>query len=57
VKVPHVVVDKTNVAAYQKAWEKPETGLRAFYNAQIEATRDHLPATLPDPDLYTHPTQ
>jgi ribose transport system substrate-binding protein len=57
VKVPHVVVDKTNIAAYQKAWEKPETGLRAFYNTQIEATRDHLPATLPDPDLYTHPTQ
>jgi len=57
VKVPHVVVDKTNIAAYQKAWEKPETGLRAFYNTQIEATRDHLPATLPDPDLYTHPAQ
>jgi len=57
VKVPHVVVDKTNIAAYQKAWEKPESGLRAFYSAQIEATRDHLPATLPDPDLYTHPTQ
>ena len=31
VKVPHVTVDKTNIAAYQKAWEKPETGLRAFY--------------------------
>jgi hypothetical protein len=44
-----VVVDKTNIAAYQKAWEKPESGLRAFYNTQIEATRDHLPATLPDP--------
>jgi ABC-type sugar transport system substrate-binding protein len=57
VKVPHVVVDKTNIAAYQKAWEKPESGLRAFYNTQIEATRDHLPATLPDPDLYTHPAQ
>jgi ribose transport system substrate-binding protein len=57
VKVPHVVVDKSNIAAYQKAWEKPESGLRAFYNAQIEATRDHLPATLPDPDLYTHPAQ
>ena len=57
VKVPHLVVDKSNIAAYQKAWEKPEVGLRAFYNAQIEATRDHLPATLPDPDLYTHPAQ
>jgi ribose transport system substrate-binding protein len=57
VKVPHVVVDKANIAAYQKAWEKPETGLRAFYKEQIEATRDHLPATLPDPDLYTHPAQ
>ena len=55
VKVPHVVVDKTNIAAYQKAWEKPETGLRAFYNTQIEATRDHLPATLPDPRLV-HPS-
>ena len=57
VKVPHVTVDKSNIAAYQKAWEKPETGLRAFYSAQIEATRDNLPATLPDPDLYTHPAQ
>ena len=57
VKVPHVVVDKANIAAYQKAWEKPEAGLRAFYKEQIEATRDHLPATLPDPDLYTHPAQ
>jgi ribose transport system substrate-binding protein len=57
VKVPHVTIDKSNVAAYQKAWEKPETGLRAFYGAQIEATRDHLPANLPDPDLYTHPVQ
>ena len=57
VKVPHVTVDKANIAAYQKAWEKPETGLRSFYSAQIEATRDHLPATLADPDLYTHPKQ
>jgi ribose transport system substrate-binding protein len=57
VKVPHVTVDKSNIAAYQQAWEKPETGLRAFYSTQIEATRDHLPATLPDPDLYTHPAQ
>jgi len=57
VKVPHVTVDKSNIAAYQKAWEKPETGFRAFYSEQIEATRDHLPATLPDPELYTHPAQ
>jgi ribose transport system substrate-binding protein len=57
VKVPHVTVDKSNIAAYQKAWEKPETGLRAFYGKEIEATRDHLPPTLPDPDLYTHPAQ
>ena len=55
VKVPHVTVDKTNIAAYQKAWEKPETGLRAFYDPQIKATLDHMPATLPDPDLFTHP--
>jgi ribose transport system substrate-binding protein len=57
VKVPHVTVDKSNIAAYQKAWEKPEAGLRSFYSAQIEATRDNLPASLPDPDLYTHPVQ
>ncbi len=57
VKVPHVTIDKANIAAYQKAWEKPESGLRGFYSAQIEATRDHLPATLADPDLYTHPKQ
>ena len=57
VKVPTVTVDKSNIAAYQKAWEKPETGLRAFYSAQIDATRDNLPATLPDPDLYTHPAK
>jgi len=55
--VPHVTIDKTNIAAYQKAWEKPEAGLRTFYSAQIEATRDHLPATLPDPDLYVHPKE
>jgi hypothetical protein len=54
VKVPHVTVDKTNVADYQKAWDKPETGLREFYAAQIKTTLDHMPATLPDPDLYTH---
>src|ERR1700683_5052079 len=57
VRVPHVVINKTNIAANQKAWEKPEAGLRSFYSAQIEATRDHLPATLPDPDLYVHPKQ
>ncbi len=57
VKVPHVTVDKSNIAEYQKAWEKPEIGLRAFYKTQIEAVRDNLPATLPDPDLYTHPVQ
>jgi len=55
--VPHVTVDKSNIAAYQKAWEKPEAGLRAFYSAQIESTRDNLPPQLPDPDLYTHPVQ
>ena len=26
VKVPHVTVDKTKIVAYQKAWDKPETG-------------------------------
>jgi ribose transport system substrate-binding protein len=57
VKVPHVTVNKDNIAAYQKAWEKPETGLRSFYSAQIEGTRDNVPANLPDPDLYTHPAQ
>ena len=57
VKVPHVTVDKTNVALYQKAWEKPDTGLRAFYDPQIKATLDHMPATLPDPDLFTHPAK
>ena len=56
-KVPHVTVDKGNIAEYQKAWEKPETGLRRFYAAQIEATSDNVPATLPDPDLYTHPCE
>jgi ribose transport system substrate-binding protein len=57
VKVPHVTVDKSNIAAYQQAWEKPESGLRAFYAKEIEATRDNLPATLPDTDLFTHPPQ
>jgi ribose transport system substrate-binding protein len=57
VKVPHVTVDQSNIPAYKKAWEKPETGLRDFYKTQIEATRDNLPATLPDPELYTHPAQ
>ena len=57
VKVPHVIVDKDNIAAYQKAWEKPETGLRAFFSTQVEATRDHLPATLPSPELFVHPAE
>jgi ribose transport system substrate-binding protein len=57
VKVPHVIIDKDNVAAYQKAWEKPETGLRTFFSAQLEATRDHLPSTLPSPDLFVHPAE
>jgi hypothetical protein len=57
VKVPHVTVDKSNISAFQKAWEKPETGLRAFYSAQIDGIRDRLPANLPSPDLYTHPVQ
>jgi ribose transport system substrate-binding protein len=57
VKVPHVIIDKDNIAAYQRAWEKPETGLRAFFTAQVEATRDHLPSTLPSPDLFVHPAE
>jgi ribose transport system substrate-binding protein len=57
VKVPHVVIDKTSIAAYQKAWEKPETGLRAFYSEQVEAARDHLPSPLPSPDLFVHPAE
>ena len=56
-KVPHVVIDKTLIAAYQKAWEKPETGLRAFYSEQVEAARDHLPSPLPSPDLFVHPAE
>jgi ribose transport system substrate-binding protein len=54
VKVPHVVIDKDNITAYQRAWEKPETGLRTFFSAQVEANRDHLPSTLPSPDLFVH---
>jgi ribose transport system substrate-binding protein len=54
VKVPHVIIDKDNISAYQKAWETPETGLRTFFRAQVEATRDHLPSTLPSPDLFVH---
>jgi ribose transport system substrate-binding protein len=56
-KVPHVLIDKTKIAAYQKAWEKPETGLRAFYGEQVETARDHLPSTLPSPDLFVHPEE
>ena len=55
--MPHVIVDKDNIAAYQKAWEKPETGLRASFSTQVEATRDHLPATLPSPELFVHPAE
>jgi ribose transport system substrate-binding protein len=57
VKVPHVIIDKDNISAYQKAWETPETGLRTFFRAQVEATRDHLPSTLPSPDLFVHPAE
>ena len=56
-KVPHVIIDKDKIAAYQKAWEKPETGLRAFYSEVVEATRDHLPSPLPSPDLFLHPVE
>jgi ribose transport system substrate-binding protein len=56
-KVPHVIIDRENIASYQKAWEKPEIGLRAFFSSQIEETRDHLPPTLPSPDLFVHPIE
>jgi hypothetical protein len=56
VKVPHVTVDKSNIAAYKRLGKSRRPGC-AFYKTQIEATRDNLPATLPDPDLYTHPQQ
>jgi ribose transport system substrate-binding protein len=56
-KVPHVIIDKNKIAAYQKAWETPETGLRAFYGEVVEATRDHLPSPLPSPDLFVHPAE
>jgi ribose transport system substrate-binding protein len=56
-KVPHVIIDKTKIAAYQRAWETPETGLRAFYGEIVEATRDHLPSPLPSPDSFVHPVE
>ena len=56
-KVPHVIIDRNKIAAYQKAWETPETGLRAFYGEVVEATRDHLPSPLPSPDLFVHPAE
>jgi ribose transport system substrate-binding protein len=56
-KVPHVIIDKNNIADYRKAWEKPETGLRAFYSEQVESARDHLPSVLPSPDLFVRPEQ
>src|ERR1700730_9856676 len=37
-KVPHVIIDKDKIAAYQKAWETSETGLRGFYSEVVEAT-------------------
>ena len=56
-KVPHAVIDKNKIADYRKAWEKPETGLRAFYSEQVESARDHLPSALPSPDLFVHPAE
>jgi ribose transport system substrate-binding protein len=56
-KVPHVIIDSKNIASYQKAWEKPEIGLRAFFSSQVEATRDHVAPTLPSPDLFVHPAE
>src|ERR1700723_3007856 len=41
-KVPHVIIDGDSIAAYQKAWEAPEVGLRAFFNSQIETPRDNV---------------
>jgi len=56
-KVPHVIIDRDNIAAYQKAWEKPEIGLRAFFSSQVEASRDYVSPTLPSPDLFVHPPE
>jgi ribose transport system substrate-binding protein len=56
-KAPTVTIDQTNIAEYSKAWKDPETGLRAFYGAQIDAIKDHIPADLPDPDSFNHPTR
>jgi ribose transport system substrate-binding protein len=56
-KVPHVIIDGDSIAAYQKAWEAPEVGLRAFFNSQIETTRDNVKRDLPSPELFVHPAE
>jgi hypothetical protein len=56
-KVPHVIIDENSIEAYQKAWETPEVGLRAFFSSQIETTRDNVKPILPSPDLFVHPTE
>ena len=55
VKVPHVIIDKGNIAAYQKAWEKPETGLRAFFSAQVEINPRPSPSNLAQSRLVRTP--
>jgi hypothetical protein len=55
-QVPTVTIDQSNIAEYSKAWADPATGLRAFYAKQIDALKDNIPATLPDPQTYNNPT-
>lgn len=56
-KVPTVLIDKSNIEAYSKAWEKPDTGLKEFYAPQIAAAKSVALDNLPEADSYNHPPQ
>ncbi len=56
-KVPHKVIDSSNVDDYIAAWADNGKGLRAFYDAEITATRDLPLDSLPPATDYNHPPQ
>jgi len=52
VKVPHKVIDPSNVDAYISAWENDGAGLREFFDPEITGTRDISLSDLPPASDY-----
>ncbi|MEW5420276.1 sugar ABC transporter substrate-binding protein [Amorphus sp. 3PC139-8] len=52
VKVPHEVIDSSNVESYIEAWNNGQDGLRKYYDQQITETRDTPLKDLPPASSY-----